>query len=63
MTPEFIKRHKAYNKHDTGWAKGAPSEDHTTYVWPGPLAAAGLLGGALRGELANPPVSYSGLVP
>jgi hypothetical protein len=27
---EFITRHTAYNKHDTGWAKGAPSEDHTT---------------------------------
>jgi hypothetical protein len=26
---EFITRHTAYNKHDTGWAKGAPSEDHT----------------------------------
>ena len=23
---EFITRHTAYNKHDTGWAKGAPSE-------------------------------------
>ena len=22
---EFITRHTAYNKHDTGWAKGAPS--------------------------------------
>jgi hypothetical protein len=21
---EFITRHTAYNKHDTGWAKGAP---------------------------------------
>jgi hypothetical protein len=29
---EFITRHTAYNKHDTGWAKGAPSEDHTTVV-------------------------------
>ena len=27
---ESITRHTAYNKHDTGWAKGAPSEDHTT---------------------------------
>ena len=27
---EFITIHTAYNKHDTGWAKGAPSEDHTT---------------------------------
>jgi hypothetical protein len=27
---EFITRHTAFNKHDTGWAKGAPSEDHTT---------------------------------
>jgi len=27
---EFITRHTAYNKHDTGWAKSAPSEDHTT---------------------------------
>ena len=27
---EFTSRHTAYNKHDTGWAKGAPSEDHTT---------------------------------
>jgi hypothetical protein len=27
---EFITRHTAYNKHDTGWAKGVPSEDHTT---------------------------------
>ena len=26
---DFITRHTAYNKHDTGWAKGAPSEDHT----------------------------------
>jgi hypothetical protein len=24
-----VTRHTAYNKHDTGWAKGAPSEDHT----------------------------------
>jgi hypothetical protein len=23
---ECITRHTAYNKHDTGWAKGAPSE-------------------------------------
>ena len=23
-------RHTAYNKHDTGWAKGAPSKYHTT---------------------------------
>ena len=45
---EFITRHTAYDKHDTGWAKGAPSEDHTTppssRMPPGPLAAAGLLG-------------------
>ena len=27
---ECITRHTAYNKHDTGWAKGAPSEDHTS---------------------------------
>jgi hypothetical protein len=27
---ESITRHTAYNKHDTGWAKGAPSEYHTT---------------------------------
>ena len=27
---EFIKRHKANKKHDTEWAKGAPSKDHTT---------------------------------
>ena len=47
---EFITRHTAYNKHDTGWAEGAPSEDHTTPALPhrppgGPLAAVGLLGG------------------
>ena len=24
-------RHTAYNKHDTGWAKGAPSEDR--FLW------------------------------
>jgi len=28
---EFITRHTAYNKHDTGWAKGAPSEDRPHY--------------------------------
>ena len=28
---KFITRHTAYNKHDTGWAKGAPSEDHTIF--------------------------------
>jgi hypothetical protein len=42
---ECITRHTAYNKHDTGWAKGAPSEDHTTppssRTVPGPLAAVG----------------------
>jgi hypothetical protein len=27
---EFITRNTAYNKHDTGWAKRAPSKDHTT---------------------------------
>ena len=27
---EFIRRRKAYNKHDTGRAKGAPPEDYTT---------------------------------
>ena len=32
---EFITRHTAYNKHDTGWAKGAPSEDHTTPLFWG----------------------------
>jgi hypothetical protein len=46
---EFITRHTASNKHDTGWAKGAPSEDHTTppssRTASGGLAAAGLLGG------------------
>ena len=40
---EFITRHTAYNKHDTGWAKGAPSEDHTTppslHRLPGPLCS------------------------
>ena len=37
---EFITRLTAYNKHDTGWAKGAPSEDHTTpHRPPGPLGA------------------------
>jgi hypothetical protein len=55
-----MTRHKANNKHGTGWAKGAPSEDHTTpHRPPGPLAAASLLGGnpqapAVSG-VANPP--------
>jgi hypothetical protein len=41
-----VTRHTAYNKHDTGWAKGAPSEDQTLpHRPPGPLAAVGLLGG------------------
>ena len=65
---EFITRHTAYNKHDTGWAKGAPSEDHTTP--PSSRTASGdrLVGGApagarpFRGWLI-PRVPYSGLVP
>ena len=36
---EFIRRHTAYNKHDTGWAKGAPSEDHTTPLFSEVLAS------------------------
>jgi hypothetical protein len=47
---EFITRHTAYNKHDTGWAKGVPPEDHTTP--PSSRTASdgrGLLGGAMGG--------------
>ena len=65
---EFITRHTAYNKHDTGWAKGAPSEDHTTPPSPRTASGARLVGGApagarpFRGWLI-PRVPYSGLVP
>ena len=65
---EFITRHTAYNKHDTGWAKGAPSEDHTTPPSSRTASGGRLVGGApagarpFRGWLI-PRVPYSGLVP
>jgi hypothetical protein len=31
---EFITRHTAYNKHDTGWAKGAVRRPHYPTVLP-----------------------------
>ena len=65
---EFITRHTAYNKHDTGWAKGAPSEDHTTPPSSRSASSDRLVGGTpagarpFRGWLI-PRVPYSGLVP
>jgi hypothetical protein len=72
---EFITRHTAYNKHDTGWAnKGAPSEDHTTppssrtarkrrpACWGGARRPQAPARFGFRGWLI-PRVPYSGLVP
>jgi len=62
-------RHAAYNKHDTGWAKGAPSEDHTTPPSSRTASGGRLVGGGapagarpFRGWLI-PRVPYSGLAP
>ena len=65
---EFIRDKKAYNKHDTGWAKGTLSEDYTTPPSSRSASSAQFVGGApagtrpFRGWLI-PRIPYSGLVP
>ena len=65
---ECIARHTAYNKHDTGWAKGAPSEDHTTPPSSRTASGGRIVGGAPAGARPFwgwliPRVPYSDLVP
>ena len=55
---EFITRHTAYNKHDTGWAKGAPSEDHTTP--PSSRTASGGRSVGLLGGRPQAPARFGG---
>ena len=66
---EFIRDAKAYNKHETGWARGAPSVDHTT---PPSARNASSVSDCWRGAPAGtrpfrgwliPRVPHSGLVP
>ena len=65
---EFIRDTRPTNKHDTGWAEGAPSEDYTTPPSARNASSGRIVGGApagtrpLRGWLI-PRVPCSGLVP